>query len=108
MKDYFQQKVPNYDVSLEKGTKDIPNDGKYYILRKGKIVYSTKILKKAQIKFDDLLKKMGYKPNVKEKLAPEDIKKALHKQNLDKFFQAYDNYWNNSYKFRKGGMLNKR
>jgi len=108
MEAYFQHAVPGVNIRLERGTKDVPKDGKYHIVKKNKIIYSTKVFKKAELQFRYLLKKMGYNPRPREKLTAMETKNILSKQSLNKFFQAFDNYWDNSYNFRKGGRLNKR
>jgi len=87
----------------------VPKDGRYHVVIKDKIVYSTKVLKLAQLKFTALLKEMGYLPKkIEEKPTTDDVKDTLNKQRLDQLSRAYDAFWDNSYKFRKGGRLNKR
>lgn len=109
MDGYFKQTILGFNIVIEKGTPNVPKDGRYHVVLKNKIVYSTKVLKLAQLKFDMLLKEMGYLPKkMEEKLAADDVKDMLNKQRLDQLSKSYDAFWDNSYKFRKGGRLNKR
>lgn len=109
MEGYFKQSMPGYDIFIEKSTQNVPLDGKYHIVTANKIVYSTKVLKFAQLKFATLLKEMGYSPKkMEEKPTADDVKDMLNKQRSDQLSKAYDAFWDNSYKFRKGGRLNKR
>lgn len=109
MDGYFKQTILGFNIVIEKSTPNVPKDRKYHVILKNKIVYSTKVLKLAQSKFDVLLKEMGYSYNkTEERLTTEDAKNMLNKQRVDQFSRVYDAFWDNSYKFRKGGRLNKR
>ena len=109
MEGYFKQTIPGYDISIERNTLNVPRDGRCNVIFKNKIVYSTKVLKLAQLKFTALLKEMGYSSNkMEERLMAEEVKDVLNKQRTDQLSRAYDAYWDNSSKFRKGGRLNKR
>ncbi len=109
MEGYFKQTIPGYDIAIERNTTNVPRDGRYNVVLKNKIVYSTKVLKLAQLKFDVLLKEMGYLPKkIEEKPTADDVKDMLNKQRFDQLAKSYDAYWDNSSKFRKGGRLNKR
>ena len=104
MEGYFKQAIPGFDIAIIKNAPNVPKDGRYHIVLKNKIVYSTKVLKLAQSKFAALLKKMGYSHHKKEERPTmDDIKDMLNKQRLDQLSKAYDAFWDNSYRFRKGG-----
>lgn len=109
MEGYFKQTIPGYDIAIEKNTLNVPRDGRYNVILKNKIVYSTKVLKLAQLKFDVLLKEMGYSSKKTEKKpTTDDVKDLLNKQRFDQLSRAYDAFWDNSSKFRKGGRFNGR
>ncbi len=109
MEGYFKQTIPGYDITIERNTRNVLKDGKYNVILKNKIVYSAKVLKLAQSKFTALLKELGYSPKkMEERLMAEDVKNVLNKQRADQLSRAYDAYWDNSSKFRKGGRLNRR
>ena len=104
MDGYFKQTILGFNIVIEKNTPNVPKDGRYYIVLKNKIVYSSKVLKLAQSKFAALLKEMGYSHHKKEERPTiDDIKDMLNKQRLDQLSKAYDDFWDNSYRFRKGG-----
>lgn len=109
MEGYFKQTIPGYDITIERNTRNALRDGRYRVMLKNNIVYSTKILKLAQLKFNALLKEMGYSFNKTEKKPTAgDVKDILNKQRFDQLAKSYDAFWDNSSKFRKGGRLNKR
>lgn len=109
MDGHFKHTILGFNITIEKNTSNVPMDGRYHVILKDNIVYSTKILKLAQSKFNALLKEIGYSPNkMEERLIEEDVKDMLNKQRVDQLSRTYDNFWDNSYKFRKGGRLNKR
>lgn len=109
MEGYFKQTIPGYYITIERNTRNVLRDGRYRVILKNKIVYSTKVLKLAQLKFNALLKEMGYSLNETEKKpTSDDVKGILNKQRFDQLSRAYDAFWDNSSKFRKGGRLNKR
>lgn len=108
MKGYFIQSIEDINASIERNTQAVPNNDRYFIIKEGKIIYSTMSLKRAQSKFQEVVMEMGYKPRPPKKLTPEEIKKAQTQQVLHKFFKDYDNYWDNAYKFRTGGKYGRR
>lgn len=109
MEGYFKQTIPGYDIAIERNTRNVLKDGRYHVMLKSNIVYSTKVLKLAQLKFNALLKEMGYSSNKMEKRPTvDDVKDMLNRQRFDQLANSYDAFWDNSSKFRKGGRLNKR
>lgn len=108
MSGYFIQTIKDINASLERNTEAVPNNDQYHIIKEGKIVYSTRSLKRAQSKFQEVAMEMGYKPSPPKKLTPAEIKHTQTEQVLHKFFKDYDNYWDNAYKFRRGGRFSKR
>lgn len=47
----FKKSKPRLGVSLEKGTPDVPDDGKYYVIVDGVVVCSTPVLALAEIEY---------------------------------------------------------
>lgn len=60
---YYKRYIPNIHLSIEKSTDNVPDDGKYYILKDSEIIFNSRSLKKADEYFNELVKKSGFKPN---------------------------------------------
>jgi hypothetical protein len=108
MTDYFKQTVEGFELSLEKDTDSVPKDGRYHVVKQGRTIYSTKSLVQARKKFGEILKEMGYDPEQKEKLQPNNIKELIEGEKITRFFQSHGQYWDSSYRYKKGGRLGKR
>ena len=59
---YYRRYIPAINLSLEKDSNNVPNDGKYHILHDGKVVAGFKNHKQADEYFEQLVKASGYKP----------------------------------------------
>lgn len=58
----YKHFIPKLNLSIEKNTEQVPNDGKYYIVRDGHAIEGFRSLKKAEEKFKQLVEESGYKP----------------------------------------------
>ena len=95
----YKQYIPDLGLSIEKNTENVPQYGKYYLLREGQIVRAFRTLKKAEAAFRETLAEVGYAPKPAEKQA-----KSAAEQNLERYLDAKDRYWAESHKYRgKGG-----
>lgn len=94
----YKHYIPDLKFSIEKNTRDVPNDNYYYLLRDSRIIERSKTLKKAKEVFDKLVKESGFKPKV-ELDGSKDAKDYV----LDKYFLAKEIYWAESYKHRGRG-----
>ena len=95
----YRQYVPGFNISIERNTGSLPKDGKYYLLRDGQIVNAFRSLKKAEVAFKEALAEAGYTPRPVEKQA-----KSATEEDLERYLDAKDVYWAESYKYRgKGG-----
>jgi hypothetical protein len=63
---YYKHYIPDIELSIERGTDQIPNDGKFYIISKRHVIDSFKTRKQAEEKFRQLVSESGYKPNTLE------------------------------------------
>jgi hypothetical protein len=64
---YYKRYIPGIRLSLVKGTGNVPNDGKYYVLQNEKIIASFRSQKEADKRFEELVVESGYKANVSAK-----------------------------------------
>ena len=95
----YRHFIPELSISIERNTARIPNDGKFYILREGQIIDSFRTIGKAEARFRQLVKESGYKPKVSPTKPPSAID-----EKLERYLDAKDLYWAESYKYRaKGG-----
>lgn len=95
----YRHFIPELSISIERNTARIPNDGKFYILREGQIIDSFRTIGKAEARFRQLVKESGYKP----KVSPTKLPSAIDEK-LERYLDAKDLYWAESYKYRaKGG-----
>jgi hypothetical protein len=96
--DNYKHYIPDIKLSIERNTRDVPNDDCYYIVRDGKIIDKSRTLKKAKEVFDKMVKESGFKPKVER-----DGSKDLKDYALDQYFLAKEVYWAESYKHRGRG-----
>jgi hypothetical protein len=95
----YRQYVPGFDISIEKNTTSVPRDGKYYLVRGGQVVKAFRTLKQADAAFKEALTEAGYTPRPVEKQA-----KSATEEDIERYLDAKDVYWAESYKYRgKGG-----
>ena len=96
---YYKQYVPGFHLSLERGSDSVSADGRYHILQNGQIVASFRMLKKAQEKLRELAKQAGYMPE-----ETKNEPKNAAQEGIERYLDAKDRYWAESYKFKgKGG-----
>lgn len=60
----YKHFIPKLNLSIERNTDQVPNDGKFYIVRDGHAVEGFRSLKKAEEKFKQIVEESGYKPEV--------------------------------------------
>lgn len=78
---YYKHYIPEINLSIEKGTDKVPNDGKYYIVSDGRITDAFKFRRQAEEKFKRLVAERGYKPttlqNAKPNAGDETVERYL-------------------------------
>ena len=95
----YRHFIPDLSLSIERNTARVPNDGKFYILHEGHITESFRTITKAEARFRELVKESGYKPEVSATKPP-----SAADEELERYLDAKDLYWAESYKYRgKGG-----
>lgn len=95
----YRHIIPQLNLSIERNTAKVPNDGRFYIVRDGHTIERFRYIKKAEERFRQLVKESGYKPDVspmKPWSAPDE--------ELERYLDAKELYWAESHKYRgKGG-----
>lgn len=72
----YKQFIKEAGLSLEKGTKDVPDDGKYHLIKNGKLIASFRSLRQGSKRYKEELERMGYKPAKKVKKKANLVKEA--------------------------------
>ncbi|GFP21775.1 hypothetical protein HKBW3S43_01312 [Candidatus Hakubella thermalkaliphila] len=99
----YRQYISEIGLSLEQDTPSTPQDGKYYLILKGKILGSYNSQKRATEAYKKIREKLGYK--VLKTQTKAERKELIQVEDMDRFFERYNRYWGSSQSFRKGGKL---
>lgn len=96
---FYRRELPQIDLSVERGTDRVPNDGKFHILRDGEVLESFKLEKTAVARFREIAQEIGFSPEG-SKAKPTNA----FEEDLDHYFDAKELYWGESHKYAdKGG-----
>jgi hypothetical protein len=96
--DSYKHYLPNLNLSIEKNTKNVPNDGKFHVVHQGHIVGSYRHVKKAEEKFRQMINELGYKPE-----ATIVEKRSAAEEDIERYLESKDLYWADSYRHNAGG-----
>lgn len=94
---FYRQSIPDLGLSIERATEATPDDDKYYVIRNGESLGSYRALKRAQEAFRLLVQESGYQPT------PSGSAKTASQMMTERYMEAKDLYWADSYKHRGGG-----
>ena len=94
---FYRQSIPDLGLSIERATDSTPDDGKFYVIHNGKTIGSFRVLKRAQQVFRQITEESGYKPT------PSASGKTVSEMMTERYMEAKDRYWADSYKHRGGG-----
>lgn len=100
MSTFYKRKIPEIGLSLERDTNNVPNDGRFYIVRDGELVDSYPSERRALTRFRELVEKSGFKPKA---IDPEEKKRAVIEDRRDQYFRAKDLYWSESHRYKEKG-----
>lgn len=95
--------VPSLNVSLERGTEDVPRDGQYHVVRDGRIVKSFRSEKAALRLYRALIEELGgYPKSEQPTLTAEERKKILIRESINKRLDLAEDYWGTAGTKHKG------
>lgn len=60
----YRHFIPKLALAIERGTSRVPPDGKFHIVKSGRIVQSFRSRKLAEERFRELVTESGFKPEV--------------------------------------------
>ena len=95
----YKHFIPKLELSIERNTVNVPNDGRFYVVKAGKVLQNFRSRKLAEEKFRELVKESGFKPEEQptEKMNPID-------EAAERYAMAKDIFWAEGPKYRgKGG-----
>src|SRR2546429_7683666 len=100
----FKQGVPTLQLSMERGTSEVPSDGRYYVLLQGKILFSSVSQRKA-LQFYGQERNKLYELYGRPKSPAIDRKRWLQDQRVTSDIQAMRSEWLKAHgaKVKKGG-----
>jgi hypothetical protein len=96
----YRQYIESANLSLEQGTENVPDDGLYYVIFDGNIVFSHKSFKEAAKNFNSL--KADYVQELNKNKRKVNSKELISKEVSYKTTYAKEQYWGSSHMFRKG------
>lgn len=99
MSDYYKRELPQLELSVERATKNVPNDGRFYLVRRGRIIADFATEKSALKRYREILEEVGF-----ERPEIEAAKVTPSEEWLESYFYAKEIYWAESHKYtEKGG-----
>jgi hypothetical protein len=75
----YRQHLPDLDLSIERQTDAVPDDGAWYLLREGEQLGRYRSLKAAQAAWREVLQDSGWKPRVRQ-VDPSDVRRREQKE----------------------------
>lgn len=94
----YRHFIPKIDLSIEKNTSNVPNDGRFHIVKAGRVIQSFRSRKLAEERFRQVLAESGFKP---EPPRPEQINPV--DESMERYAMAKDMFWAEGPKYRKTG-----
>ena len=96
----YRHFIPKIGLSIERNTGNVPNDGRFHVIKAGRVVQSFRSRRLAEERFRQLLAESGFKselpPHV-ERVNPLD-------ESAERYAMAKDIFWAEGPKYRtKGG-----
>jgi len=95
----YRHFVPAISLSIEKNTGNVPNDGKFYLVKAGMVIQSFRSRRLAEERFRQMLVESGYRPEWKpsKSINPLD-------ESMERFFTSKEVFWAEGPKsMKKGG-----
>lgn len=84
----YERRHPRYDLSIEQGTRAVPDDDQYHVLANGKIILSTRMFDYAKVIYEEQREELRIAsgdPDPREIISKETAKRdiqALRKEGV--------------------------
>lgn len=93
----YRQSIPAIDLSLERSTGNVPDDGYFYVLSKGGIKGRFRTKNKALVMYRALLEESGHKPQPVEAAADPSH------ETVERYLDELETYWLDSHRHKRRG-----
>jgi hypothetical protein len=80
-KEPYRQVLPDLDLAIERFTENVPDDGRWYLLRGGEIAGRFSSLKAAQGAWREIVQRSGWKPPERE----IDVSDARRREQVERW-----------------------
>jgi len=94
----YKHYIPELNLSIEKNTENVPDDGRFHVVKAGKIIKSFSSRKLAEKKFKQLLEESGFKPEQKHTQQTNPSDEAIERYLISKAI-----FWAEGPKYKKKG-----
>lgn len=102
--DPYVQRLPDFDISLERATERTPDQTRYHLFVGARLVGSFKRIKEAQAAFRQAATEAGWRPTSTVK----DPNEILAREKAARDRAAYEDYWGSATSFRRSGRPRRR
>lgn len=100
-KEFYRHRLPEGDLSIERNTPSVPQDGRFHILMKGTIVASFRSLRQAEARFAELKRELGIPQS--KKSSEQEQRDPIAREHIERLLDAAEAYWSESHRYRKRG-----
>lgn len=96
--EFYRREIPAINLSLERCTGNVPNDGMFYLVHDGRTLGHYRTEREALARFREVVEEIGYQPEPQEAqpLTPAE-------ENAEHYFYSKEMYWGESHKHREKG-----
>ena len=95
----YRQAIPAIELSIERCTSQVPDDGYYYVLLRGEVKARHRLLRVALAQYKAVLQESGWRPEPPER---QDVDSAP--EVVERYMDELEDYWNSSHRHsRRGG-----
>ena len=94
----YRQAISALELTLERGTPNVPQDGYYYVLLKGQLRGRFRNFKQAHAEYKAILHESGYVPAPPEAPGRDAVPEAVRR-----YMDELEEYWLNSHKYKRRG-----
>ncbi len=95
----YRQSVQAIELSVERCTPLVPNDGCYYVLHRGQLKGRYRSLKTALVQYRAILEESGWRPEPPERQHKDSAPEAV-----ERYMDELEAYWTSSHRHsRRGG-----
>lgn len=89
--------MPSLNLSVEKGTSNVPDDGRFHVVKDGQIVASYKLFAPAEKRYRQLINEAGgATKTARVPMSAEERRALIIHEDIQKNLDLFDAYWGNA------------